>query len=255
LHHDNVIAYPKRARRRGVGKTPWLLLIFFLCILTALYLASPLALVQDISVTGNVVLSREEILATAGLDSGQHIWRLNLAKSRDKLSLNPWVLEVRIVRVFPNSLAITVQEREGVAIIADSGEHWVAAGDGIILTPYAGHSLPWITGLAPGQLEPGSSVEGQVAATALEWVIALQPLDSQISELNFSLYPAQVTLFTTDGYKVIFPADSDLEQRVRDLNALLQVLRAENRKGIIDFRSGAGRGVFSPWPGADDGDS
>lgn len=254
MYHDNVIAYPKRARRKGVSKTFWLLLVFSSCVLMALYLASPLALVQDIRVTGNEVLSQEEILTTAGLDSGQHFWRLNLAKSRDKLSLNPWIQEVRIARVFPNSLAITLEERKAIAIIAGLNQNWVAAGDGMVLTANAGHSLPWLTGLAPEELEPGSTVEGQVAI-ALDWVMALQPLASQISELNFSMHPIQVTLFTTDGYKVIFAGDADLEQRIWDLIAMLQVLRAENRKGIIDFRTGAGRGVFAPWPETGEDDS
>lgn len=249
MHHDIVVPYPKRAHRKGVRKSFWLLLLVFFSIsLAALYLASPLALVAEITVTGNEKLQREEILATAGLEPGQHLWRLNLAEGRDKLSAIPWVAEVKIARVFPNILAITLQEREAVAIIPGPDQSWVAAGDGMVLTVNDGWSLPWVTGLTPEAMEPGFALEGQAALVALEWVLTLQPMGSQVSELNFSLYPSQVSLFTTDGYKVVFAADADLPQRVSDLIAMLQVLRGEQHKGVIDFRTGEGRGTFSPWP-------
>lgn len=249
MHYDNVIPYPRRARRKGVKKTFWLLLlVFFFVVLIVLYLASPLALVADIIVSGNEMLSQDDILVTTGLEAGQHLWRLNLDLGQDKLSTNPWVEEASISRAFPNFLAITVQERDAVAIIPGHDQSWVTAGDGMVLTANDGWSLPWLTGLNLERIEPGHFVEGQVARTSLDWVLALQSLGSQISEINFSLYPTQVSLFTTDNYKVIFGADADLTQRVPDLIAMLQVLRGEHRKGVIDFRTVEGRGTFIPWP-------
>lgn len=256
LYHSNVVLYPNRTRRKGVSKLFWLLLVFFGCILLiGCYLASPMALLTEITIAGNVKLAREEILAITGLEPGQHLWRLNLTENRDKLFTSPWVEEVQISRVFPNSLAITLQERVGVAIITGASGSWVVAGDGVVLAVNEGYSLPWVTGLPLDNLKPGSVLEGQAAAAALDWVFALQSLGAQVSEVNLSDYPVQVTLFTTDGYKVVFASDANLAQRVNDLMAMLQDLRAANLKGIIDFRTGKGRGIFSPWPGNSDIDS
>jgi len=228
----------------------WLLLLSFsFTIIIVLYLASPLALVADITVSGNVHLGEEDILAIANVNPGDHLWRIKIGASRDKLLTNPWISEVIINRVFPNYLAISVQERQGTAVIADTGTSWVASGDGVILEENTDSSLPWITGLILEGLEPGKVLDGQALALALDWLVVLKPLNSQVSELNLSAYPANVVLFTTDGYKVVFPLDTDIEQRVWDLNALLKELRAENTKGVIDFRTAQGKAIFSQWPG------
>jgi cell division protein FtsQ len=254
LPYNNVVSYRRpRERKQGVSKKHWLLLFSFaFIVLLALYLASPLALVGKIEVHGLEFLEEVEIVTSAGLEPGMHFWRLNLAACRDKLSANPWVLKARISRKFPNIIVISIVERQGIAIIRDGGKSWVVADDGMILAENTGFSLPWITGLETGELAPGCYLQEQDASLALAWIGQLRPLAPQISEILLDHYPVYISIYTSDGFEVLLACNTNPEERILDLIALLQELRQGKQKGIIDFRAGPGRGVFSPWPGEDE---
>lgn len=249
LNRDNVVLYPRRKRRRAISSWFWLLLSsFFLAVLIVLYLASPLALVAGITVVGAERLSAEEILSVANLEPGMSLWRFSVSQCGDKLSAHPWIAEARVKRVFPNSLVVTVQERRAMAVLAGTEENWLVAGDGMVLGSYDGLSLPWLTGLDVGPLEPGALVREEAALCGLGWLEAMSFIDAQISEINVSAYPVSVMIFTNDGYQVYFAAADDCARRAADLHLLLGELRSQGQKGVIDFRTGKGKAVFKPWP-------
>lgn len=250
MQRNNVLKFQRRAPRKGVSNKFWLLLLLFaVSALAALYWTSPLAIVDAVEVHGNDHLTPEEISALAGLDSGMHIWKINLAAGRDKLLSNPWVEKASINRKFPNALEIALVERRGVAILQNSGPGWIVSGDGVVVAKNEGHSLPWLTGLeADSGVVPGDHLAGKKIELALKWLETLEPLEAQISELNFEGFPAYISLFTTDGFKVLFGVQADPQHRVSDLSVILQELRSNGKRGTIDFRSGDGKAVFVPWP-------
>ncbi|MDD2282502.1 MAG: FtsQ-type POTRA domain-containing protein [Eubacteriales bacterium] len=246
---DNVLAYRGRAKKNKVSKVFVVLLISFTAlVLFAYYLASPLALVDKVEVTGNCYLQPADIQQLVGLEPGMHMWRLHLGASRDKLSANPWVLEARIRRQFPNSILISLEERIGVAVVMSANGNWIVAEDKVVLAENEGFSLPWVTGLELGALTPGTIAEGQTVDLALAWANAFQPIASQISEICFDSYPVVITVFTTDGYKVLFDSFTAPGDKIQDFAVLLEELRRSGQKGIIDFRGLQGRGIFIPWP-------
>ncbi|MDD4658489.1 MAG: FtsQ-type POTRA domain-containing protein, partial [Eubacteriales bacterium] len=105
MQQDNVYAYRGKTKKNKVSKVFVGLLISFIALaLFAYYLASPLALVDKVEISGNSYLQPADIQQLAGLEAGMHIWRIKLGASRDKLSANPWVLEARIQRRFPNKI-------------------------------------------------------------------------------------------------------------------------------------------------------
>ena len=73
-----------------------------------------------------------------------------------------------------------------------------------------GLSLPWLTGLDVGPLEPGALVREEAALCGLGWLEAMSFIDAQISEINVSAYPVSVAIFTNDGYQVHFAASRRL---------------------------------------------
>ncbi|HCX79395.1 MAG TPA: hypothetical protein DG577_08270, partial [Firmicutes bacterium] len=79
---------------------------------------------------------------------------------------NPWVLEARIRRKFPNSILISLEERIGVAVVMSANGNWIVAEDKVVLAENDGFSLPWVTGLELGALTPGTIVEGQTVDLA-----------------------------------------------------------------------------------------
>lgn len=225
-----------------------LLLTFGALALFAYYLASPLAKVAAVEITGNSYLQADDILELTGLQEGMHLWRINLRTCRDKLLGNPWVLEAKIERKFPNTVTISLAERVGVAIVSSNNGYWVVAEDKMVLAENNGFSLPWLTGLALEELAPGTNLEGQVPGIAFAWATELQPIAGQISEINLDSYPLLVAVFTTDGYKILFDSSTAPKEKIQDCIILLEELRSTKKKGIIDFRGMSGRGVFVPWP-------
>ncbi len=255
MQQDNVYAYRGKTKKNKVSKVFVGLLIFFIALaLFAYYLASPLALVDKVEISGNSYLQPADIQQLAGLEAGMHIWRIKLGASRDKLSANPWVLEARIQRRFPNKIQISIQERTGVAVVMSENGNWIVAEDRVVLAENQGFSLPWLTGLELGALNPGTLVEGQTVDLALAWASAFGPMAWQISEINFDEYPVVITVFTTDGYKILFDSFTAPADKIQDCVILLEELRRTQQKGIIDFRGLQGRGIFMPWPENSPGD-
>lgn len=250
MQPNNVLPYRRKVEKKSRGKTVGLLFIFFALALFAYYLASPLALVDRVDISGNSRLKDAEILSIAGLGPGLHMWRLPLKSGRDKLLANPWVAEAEIQKQFPNTLIIRVRERTAVAIARSESGNWVLADDGVVLAENMGFSLPWLTGLELGPLSLGAGVTGDTVQLALAWAKVLEPSGGQISEISFESYPALIAVYTTDGYKALFNSFAAPTDKVQDFILLTNELRRVKQKGIMDFRGLQGRGTFVPWPAA-----
>ena len=250
MPQENVVPFRRKKQKSKSNKAfVGLLLTFGMLALFAYYLASPLAKVAAVEIRGNSNLQADEILEIAGLQEGMHLWRINLKACRDKLLGNQWVLEAQIERKFPNTISISLSERVGVAIISSNNGNWVVATDKVVLTENNGFSLPWLTGLDLAGLAPGTDLEGQVPDIAFTWATEIQPFAWQVSEINLDSYPSFISVFTVDGYKIIFDPSAVPHEKIQDCVILLEELRRNKKKGIIDFRGMDGRGVFIPWPG------
>jgi len=78
----------------------------------------PYFAVTQVEVNGNRRLSREEILATAGVRDGGSVWDASPIVLRERLEANPWVERAFVKREFPRFVAIRVRERTPVAIVS-----------------------------------------------------------------------------------------------------------------------------------------
>ena len=72
---------------------------------------------KKIDVAATKRLSRDEILTTAMLEPGQDLLRLSLNKIGAQVAQNPWVETVRIHRYYPDTISISVIEREPLAVV------------------------------------------------------------------------------------------------------------------------------------------
>lgn len=81
---------------------------------------SPIFTLREIDLRGNTYLSRDEVIAGAGLEVGQNVLALNIARVQSRLTENPWVASARVKRVLPDRLILTLAEREAA--------FWVRSG-------------------------------------------------------------------------------------------------------------------------------
>ncbi|MTI95029.1 MAG: FtsQ-type POTRA domain-containing protein [Firmicutes bacterium] len=253
--------YPHRAKvkkkRRGARNGFWLLFTLFVVLgLGALYLASPLALIADVTVIGTDNLEAESLIMQSSIREGEHFWRINLGQARKDLLSNYWLQSVQIKRQFPNSILIEVTEQRPLALIADSesSSEYIVSKTGLILSENSGFSLPYITGHEI-RVDAGVDLSLHDSVTAaLRSIESLLLIETELSEVNIEHYPVNLQLFTTDGYRIL-ASPHQLDDRVNDLLAMLAQLRRQALRGTIDLRGKQGVVSFTPYETTEPDDS
>jgi cell division protein FtsQ len=105
--------------------------------------------IATVAITGEKHLSREEILAGAGVTPRASLLFFDVADARARLLTNPWVAEATVQKLLPDRLVISISERAAFALWQKAGRVGVIADDGTVLEPavlaqYA--NLPLVVG-------------------------------------------------------------------------------------------------------------
>src|SRR5215467_3684003 len=101
-------------------------------------------------VTGQMHLSREEILAAAGVTGRTSLLFFDVADARARLLTNPWIAEATVQKLLPDRLVISISERVAFALWQREGRVGVIASDGTVLEPYVLQryaGLPLVVGI------------------------------------------------------------------------------------------------------------
>jgi cell division protein FtsQ len=97
--------------------------------------------IMSIALAGNHHVSREEVLATAGVSGTTSLLFLDVADMRERLKTNPWIGDATVLKLYPGELQIGVKEREPFALWQKDGRVSVIADDGTVLEPYVAPRL------------------------------------------------------------------------------------------------------------------
>ncbi len=105
--------------------------------------------IATVAITGEKHLSRDEILAAAGVTPRSSLLFFDVADARARLLTNPWIAEATVQKLLPDHLAISIAERAAFALWQKAGRVGVIADDGTVLEPsvlprYA--NLPFVVG-------------------------------------------------------------------------------------------------------------
>lgn len=105
--------------------------------------------INSVAIAGHKHLSRDEVLAIAGVNGRTSLLFLDAAEARTKLKANPWIGDATVQKLFPDQLTITVRERVAFALWQKDGQINVIADDGTVLESYVTRSvlnLPFVVG-------------------------------------------------------------------------------------------------------------
>src|SRR5229473_8240312 len=97
--------------------------------------------VVSIALAGNHHVSREEVLAAAGVTGTTSLLFLDVDQTRERLKTNPWIADATVLKLYPGELQIGVKEREAFALWQKDGHVSVVADDGTVLEPYVAPRL------------------------------------------------------------------------------------------------------------------
>lgn len=97
--------------------------------------------VVSIALTGNHHVSREEVLASAGISGTTSLLFVDVDQIRERLKTNPWIADAAVLKLYPGELQIGIKEREAFALWQKDGRISVIADDGTVLEPYVAPHL------------------------------------------------------------------------------------------------------------------
>jgi cell division protein FtsQ len=89
--------------------------------------------VQDIQVTGRSVTAREDILKALGAGRGTPILAVNPETARAQLETLPWVRTASVERRLPDTLFVTLTERQPLALWQRHGKMVLIDHDGVVV--------------------------------------------------------------------------------------------------------------------------
>jgi cell division protein FtsQ len=105
--------------------------------------------ITSVALSGQKRLSRDDILASAGVTDRTSLLFFDVATARARLKSNPWIAEASVQTLYPDRLQISVSEREAFALWQHDGRVFVVSADGTVLEPYTGErftNLPFVVG-------------------------------------------------------------------------------------------------------------
>ena len=120
---------------------------------------------QQITVLGLDRIRREEVVGLLNLPDGVSLVGLDTDPLIEQLKRHPWISAASVERVFPDTLAIKITERQPVAILqSPQGVHLLDI-EGYLLSAIPAHplpSLPIVQGINPSAFQrEGKSVREQ----------------------------------------------------------------------------------------------
>lgn len=110
--------------------------------------------ISSIALVGQAQLTREQILATAGVTGRTSLLFLNADDARVRLKANPWIADATVLKLYPDRLHVSVTERKAYALWQKDGRVSVIARDGTVLETYVDPQfarLPLVVGQGAAQ--------------------------------------------------------------------------------------------------------
>lgn len=105
--------------------------------------------IASVAVSGLKHVTREEVLAAAGVGEDTALLFLDVEQARAQLKRNPRIAEATVRKLYPDRLDITLEEREAFALWQVEGRVSVIAADGTVVSAQAEPQLallPFVVG-------------------------------------------------------------------------------------------------------------
>ncbi|WP_219637783.1 cell division protein FtsQ/DivIB [Cohnella sp. CFH 77786] len=205
--------------RRRISKLLAVLIALFAIVLVVLFFRSPLSKVADIRVTGTNHLSESEVKKALGIVPGDSFFSPGSSKLEGNVKALPPVKNVRVVKKFPGTVEVRVQEYGEVAMeIGTDGAVRVVLENGLAVPAKSGSlpDKPILTGWRPDD----------AARKALCQALASMPDDllTDLSEIKpdpSASYPDRIKLFTRSRFEVITTI-SKLQEKIPYLSEIVE---------------------------------
>lgn len=128
---DNQLIINRR-KRRAIKRTI-ISLILLISVTITLCLKLTYFNVSNISVINNHTINSDEIVKLSKINKGINIFYLNFKNVQTNLQSNPYILSANINRKLPNTIVISIKEREAVFYSKRDNKYLIIDKNGIVL--------------------------------------------------------------------------------------------------------------------------
>lgn len=205
-----------RASSRWKGIFVGLLVAGVLGTAAWILLGSRLLVTRTIEVTGVHLVSRDRVLAAAGIRIGEPLARLNTGAVRDRVEAVQEVETARVERRWPATVRIVVRERTPVVVVQRDNRFLQIDRYGVTVITSATrpHRLPVLDVSNPTQTDPamraGLAVVGELPPWLGGRVVSLMARSAE-----------DVTMQLTGGVTVVWGAPERAPEKLSLLHGLL----------------------------------
>jgi cell division protein FtsQ len=187
---------------------------------------------NTIEVANSRRLSRDEILAIAGVAPGRDLLRMDLKVMGEHLLQNPWVESVRIRRYLPDALSIAIVEREPLAVVNMGFIYYLDAKGTIFKVLNHGDRLdyPVITGFSEEDLSSDPAGTREALKSTCELLKILREkgafILADVSEIHYDKGYG-FTMFTASGALPVKIGSGDFDAKVSRFARIYRELMAQ----------------------------
>lgn len=186
----------------------------------AVWFSSWLA-VETIDVSGAQTVEASDIRARSGIDVGEPLARVELAKAERRIGALAVVRSVEVTRQWPNGILVSIEERVAIAVVEIGGRLRGMDADGVVFRDYkkAPPGLPRVV------TSIGTTSEALKEAAK---VISALPADLTLIVDHVQVTTVdQISLVLKDGRTVVWGSADESDTKAEVLETLLATVQAQ----------------------------
>lgn len=162
--------------------------------------------IEAYEVDGNKEVSDLDVVTALAPDHGTLILSYDVAIARDALKTNPWIADATVSKVYPNKLAIKIEEREPFALWQNEHGLYLIDREGLVLSEFDGRDtqLPLVVG-------KGAETEAANMVALMQRVPALAVSAKALIRVGERRWDIE----TNDGVTIMLPELGQAAELVR----------------------------------------
>lgn len=188
--------------------------------------------VQQIVVNDTKRVSKEELVALAGLSPGDDMLKLRLKSIGSQIASNPWIDDIKIQRIFPGTVSINITEREPLAVVNLGLLYYLDAKANLFKPLNFGDRLdyPVISGFTEEDLSIDPAGTEEALKNACLLLALMQNLTviklEDVSEINYNKKYG-LTIYTTKNTASVSLGSENLPEKLERFAQIYEHLKTQ----------------------------
>ena len=219
-------------KRRVKKSVKRFVLILLILIGVVVFLRSSVFTITEIKVEGNVNVTEGKIIELAEISPEETLFKMNKKEICQHLTAYPFIAQAELKRKLPDTLVISVTEREPLGFIVTANGYVQFDQEGMVLAVTGSmgkYNLPIITGINIAEIpSPGAVLDDESFKNALSIIKTCdKQLLNNIAEINIG-QNSYVSAYTYQGIEIKVGTAEDIDLRMQNLKDILAQIQAEN---------------------------